>query len=376
MKEGVGLLPDASLAMRGWVFGTLVSCFCLGQFFAGPILGALSDRKGRKRVLLATLLIALGGYLFAVASLWTQNIALFFIARLLSGIGAGNFAIAQSIMVDYSSEGEKAKNFGLIGMAWGAGFILGPYFGGQMIESQLLGMSAPFWFASLLCLINVIWLQFALKETLPAVQFRKISLLAGIEDLKKAFSHPTLRGLFCVMFIFAFGWGFFTEFSPLFLMGRFHFDAGKIGLFYAWVGIFVALSQGVFIRPFLKRFSSVFLLKCSLAGLGIAMLGFLFIEKTLYLFLFLPVIALFEAFIYPTATTLVSDLTPKESQGEILGLNNSIQWAAIGITPLFSGSFVALYPHLPITVASGGMLLAFLLFLWVWKAKGVKANSA
>ncbi len=373
-SDGGMLSPETSVATRGWIFGLLVSCFCLGQFFGGPILGALSDRKGRKKVLIATLLLALCGYLLGVLSLATESIILFLISRILAGVGAGNYPIAQSMIVD-SSTTDKAKNFGLLGMAWGVGFILGPYFGGELATSGILGGAAPFWFAALLCLANTIWIWFAVKETLPEGQRRGINMLAGIEDLKKAFSHPTLRGIFLVMFVFSFGWGFFTEFSALFLIQRFEFNQQQIGYFYAWVGIWVALSQGMFIRPFLKRFSPHVLLRAALLCLGLVLPLMLWFQAPLYLFLVLPFVAFFESFIFPTASTIVSDLTPKESQGEILGVHSSIQWAAIGISPLFSGSFVALYPHLPITVASIVMFFAYLIFLWIWKRKPAGVNS-
>ncbi|MBI2743710.1 MAG: MFS transporter [Chlamydiales bacterium] len=372
MQADGGMMPvEASVATRGWVFGLLVSCFCMGQFFGGPILGALSDRKGRKKVLLATLVLAFFGYILGVVSLWSQSIFLFLFSRIVSGVAAGNFSIAQSMVVDSSSE-DKAKNFGLIGMAWGAGFILGPYFGGQLATPDLWRGAMPLCFAAALCLVNLIWLLLAVKETLPVAQIRKINFMAGFEDLKKAFSHPKLRGIFLVMFIFSFGWGFFTEFSALFLIRRLDFNQQQIGYFYAWVGIWVALSQGVFIRPFLKRFSPQALLRGALLGLGLVLPLMLLVHTSFYLFLLLPLLALFESFIFPTASTIVSDLTSKEAQGEILGVHSSIQWAAIGIAPLFSGSVVALYPHLPITVASAGMFLAYLLFLWIWRRKPVE----
>lgn len=367
--EGI-LAKEVSLGMRGWLFGLLISCFCIGQFFGGPVLGALSDRKGRKKVLIATLWVGFFGYLLSIFSIWMSSIVGFLLARLFSGISAGNYSIAQSIVVDCSSEEEKAKNFGLIGMAWGTGFILGPYFGGKLCDPTLFsfcGKTTPFWFAAFLCLANILWLFMALKETLATVKVRPLNLAAGIEDIKRAFRMPLLRGIFSVMFIFSFGWGFFTEFSPLFLIGRFGFGGQEVGNFYAWVGLWIALSQGLLIRPFLKKFSPQGLLAVALVSLGAVLPLMLLIQSTFALFCFLPLLAFFESLIFPTASTLVSNLADKESQGEVLGINNSIQWAAIGISPLFSGTFVALYPHLPITIASIGMGLAWLLFLWTWR---------
>lgn len=231
------------------------------------------------------------------------------------------------------------------------------------------GFATPFWFASALCVINLILLPFNLKETLVHRQATKISLTAGFSHLQKAFKHPKLKGIFAVMFIFSLGWGFFTEFSPVFLIRHFDFNREEIGNFYAYIGLWIAICQGILIRPFLKRFSTESLFAVSLFALGLVLPLMLLTKGIGYLFLILPLLALSESFIMPTASSLVSRFSDKDAQGEMLGIHNSIQWAAIGIAPLFSGSFVALYSHLPITVSSILMVAASLFFLWIWKKK-------
>ena len=365
-NEGGIFTDEVTLAVRGLVFGLLVSSFCLGQFFGGPILGALSDKLGRKKILLHTVWLGLLGYLVAGFSIGIGSLIALFIGRVLNGLAGGNYSVAQSVVADLSSEKDKTKNFGLLGMAWGAGFIVGPFVGGKLAP---FGYSVPFWVAAFLCLINVALLQFGMKESLTVLKKGSISVLEAVENVKKAFRIPLLRVLFLSMFIFSFGWGFFTEFSPVFLIKRLSFNLDQIANFYAWVGIWIALCQGVLIRPFVKRISSRKLFSFSLLGLGIVLPVLLWVEKPSGMFFSLPAIALFEAFISPTITTLVSDLSSKESQGEMLGISNSLQWAAIALSPMFSGSFVALYPHLPVTVASGCMLMAFAVSLWFFKKK-------
>lgn len=376
MNDGGMLSSDVSLATRGWIFGFLISAFCIGQFFGGPILGAVSDRKGRKRVLLFTLWLAFVSYIIAALGVIASSISLLFLSRILSGVAAGNYAIAQSIVVDRSEDLEKTKNFGLLGMAWGVGFIVGPYLGGKLADPEMasgLGMAAPFWFAAVFCLINIAVVAWKLKESLSVVQLTKVSVWMGVSHLKRAFELPALRGLFIVMFIFSLGWGFFTEFAPLFLVMRFDFDQEQIGNFYACVGLWIAISQGVWIRPFLKKFSPHSLLLTSLFSLGIVLPLMLLIERSTGLFWLLPLLAFPESFIYPTVSTLVSNLSSKETQGEMLGIHNSIQWAAIGISPMFSGGAVALFPHLPITVGSACMFLAFAYFYWILRKSRVEA---
>jgi DHA1 family tetracycline resistance protein-like MFS transporter len=195
----------------------------------------------------------------------------------------------------------------------------------------------------------------------------KVNWAAGFEHLKKAFTTPKLRGIFTVMFIFSLGWGFFTEFCSVFLIQHLGFKLGEIANFFAWVGLWIAICQGILIRPFLSRFSPQTLLPCALFGIALVLPLMLLIREAWMLFALLPVLALFESMIFPTASTLVSNMSSKEAQGEVLGIHNSIQWAAIGFAPLFSGSAVAVYPHLPITVALVAMLGALAVFLKVFK---------
>ena len=365
---------ETSMAMRGFLFGMLVSAFCVGQFFGGPILGSLSDRLGRKKVIIASLWLAAIAYLLAGLGIIVHSITLLFVGRLLSGWGASNWSIAQSIIVDQSSAEEKPKNFGLLGMAWGTGFVIGPFMGGKLSDPGInggVGLSSAFWVAAFLCIFNALFLSRRLQETLPANRLAKWSLMAGVGHLKLAFTTPHLRAIFAVMFIFCLGWGFFTEFSPIFLMRRLHFSLGEIANFYAWIGLWIALCQGVLIRPFLKRFSPEVLLPSALIGMGVVLPLMLLLQDSWFLFALLPFLAFFESLIFPSAATLVSNLSSKEAQGEVFGIHNSVQWAAIGFVPLFSGSIVAQFPHLPITLAMVMMCFAAFLFLRNFKARAV-----
>lgn len=358
------VLPvETSLSMRGWIFGLLISSFCVGQFFGGPILGALSDRKGRKKILLSTLLLSFATYALVSLGIVVQSVLLILLARLVGGWAGANWTIAQSIIVDKSTDEEKPKNFGLLGMAWGSGFVIGPFLGGKL---AVFGLTTPFLIAAVLCLSNFFLLLWSLEETLPSNLFAKISLLEGVQHLKKAFTTPKLRSLFIVMFIFNFGWGFFTEFSPIFLIEKFHFSLNNVAHVFAWVGLWIALSQGLLIRPFVKRFAAHTILPFALGAMAISMGVMLCVKEGWGVFAILPIVAFFDSLIGPTASTLVSNLSAKEAQGEILGIHNSIQWAAIGFAPLFSGSLVAMYPHLPVTVATVSLGIAMLIFLKVY----------
>ncbi|MGB7128924.1 MAG: MFS transporter [Candidatus Rhabdochlamydia sp.] len=367
MNPEQGFLPvNTSLAMRGWLFGLLVSGFCLGQFFGGPVLGALSDYKGRKKILLLTLWLATATYALTAIGIVFESIIVIFISRLLGGVAAGNWSVAQTVIVDTSTGEEKPKNFGLLGMAWGTGFVIGPYLGGKLSDPSIcaiFNLTTPFFAASFLCLLNIVLLVWRMQESLPAIQITKISLITGIHQLREAFTSGKLRSLFFMMFVFCIGWGFFTEFCPIFLIRKFHFSGSEIANFYASIGLWIAFCQGLVIRPFLRWFSPNTLILTALLGMGCTLIIMAFIEVKFFLYCMLPALAFFEALLFPSATTIVSNVSDKQSQGHILGIYNSVQWAAIGLTPLFSGSFVAIYPYLPFAIGAMSMFFALIVFI-------------
>lgn len=367
MNPEQGFLPvNTSLIMRGWLFGLLVSAFCLGQFFCGPILGALSDYKGRKKILLLTLWLSASTYALTTFGIIFESIIVLFISRLLGGGAAANWSVTQTVIIDTSTGEERTKNFGLLGMAWGTGFVIGPYLGGKLSDPSICAIfhfTTPFWVASFLCLLNSVLLLWKMQESLPSIPFKKISLVASIYQLKEAFTSVKLRGLFFTMFIFCIGWGFFTEFCPIFLIREFHFNGSEIANFYASIGFWIAFCQGLVIRPFLKWFSPNVLILTALLGMGSTLILMAVIKVKLFLYCLLPALAFFEALLFPSTTTIVSNVSDKQSQGRILGLYNSVQWAAVGLTPLFSGSFVAIYPYLPFFVGAMAMFFAFIVFI-------------
>lgn len=360
------------LAERTIMLGILLGLYPLMQFFGSPILGALSDFHGRKKMLTIPLFGACVGYVLFAIGISTGNLWLLIIGRAIDGFAGGSIAIAQSAIADISDPKTKAKNFGLIGMAFGLGFILGPFIGGKLGDPNVVSWfnySTPFWFAAVLCLINFILIQFLFKETLKQTTKKTVDMFVGIRNLKKAFSVPNLRIAFASVFLIFFGFTFFTQFFQVFLIEKFAFTQSEIGDFFAFLGLCAAISQGLIVRVVSKHLNPQQSLRVSVLLLAITVSSYLLINDRNLVYLVVPFIALFNGITLPNTTALISNLGDSKSQGEILGINQSVIAAAWSLPALLSGFLAAVDLRLPIILASTFMFIGWLVFVLLYHPK-------
>ncbi len=361
------LPPDTPLPSRTLLYGILIASYPLAQFFGAPILGALSDRYGRKPTLVLPLLGTSIGYLIFATGLQLHHLPLLFIGRILDGFMGGSLSIVLSAVADVSENAKiKTKNFGLIGMAFGLGFILGPFLGGKLADPRVFPwftFATPFLAAAGLAAINILLCLWIFRETLHTRIHTPLSPLTGLRNIAKAFSMPHVRTMFLVAFIMALGFNFFAQFFQLFLIQKFQFEQGDIGELFAYVGLWIAITQG-FLTPMLVKYFStktIFLWTSLLLGLSFPLL--LTPSTTLGLYLIIPLIAIFQGLSQPTSTTIISDLSARDSQGEIMGINQSVQAMAMALPPLLGGVLAGVHFTLPIFGAAIATLLAWVLFL-------------
>ena len=361
-----GLL-DASVGFsaRAATLGFLLAAYPLAQFFGAPMLGALSDRHGRKKLLQFSLLGTVLGWMVFAFGLGAHSIPLLFIGRIIDGLTGGNTSVALSAIADLSEEKEKARNFGLIGMVFGFGFIIGPFIGGKLADPSVVSwfdFTTPIWFAALLSAFNVLALTYLFKETSTTRVRTPLDALAGFRNIRKAFRMANLRTMFVVVFLLAFGFNFFTTFFPVFLAEKFAFNQSRIGEMFGYIGFWIAFGQGVVTRAVSRRLEPKTVLLFSTALLGLTLPFLLLAPQASFLFLVLPFVAMFQALTYPNSTAIISNLSGKESQGEILGINQSVQSLAMAIPPIIAGFIVSININLPILVASACTLLAWTVF--------------
>lgn len=359
------LLPDHyTFSDRTIVMGLLISSFSFMQFFGSSFLGALSDRFGRKKVLFASIAGSALGYVILATGIELGLPALLFAGRMLNGFCAGNLAVIYSAIADISSPNDKSKNFGLVGAAFGIGFVIGPFMGGQLADPHLVSWftyATPFWVAALLSLLNLALISLRFTETIGQKVNRSLNFTTGIKNLRIAFTHTQLRTVFLVSFLFIFGFTFFTQFIQVYLIEVFDYKQSDIGQLFAYMGIWIALTQGGIIRPVSKRFAPTATLRFSLLFLAMAMLALLLPSASWQLFLALPFVSIFQGLTSPNITATVSNLAGNDIQGEILGINQSVSAFAQLLPPLIGGILVGFDIRMPIFGSAFFILMAWLL---------------
>ncbi|MBL7755486.1 MAG: MFS transporter [Chitinophagaceae bacterium] len=358
-------IPDI-IRQRNLIFGLLIASFPLAQFFGAPLLGAWADKIGRKRVLSISLFGTLIGYILFAYGVHQHWVWLLFAARILDGFTGGNISIAFSAISDVSTPETKTRNFGLIGMAFGLGFIIGPWLGGKLSDPAVISwfnFETPFWFAAILCFINLILVRLFFFETLKTASNRPMNLFQGFHNIGKALQRSHLRTIFLVVFLVTFGFSIFTQFLQVYLIQKFSFTQGQIGDYFAFVGLCIAITQGFITRAISKRFAPRTAVLFSMFALSIALILLLIPGQSGYFYLLTPLVAVNQGIMSPNLQTLVSNAGQENEQGEILGINQSVQSLAQGIPPIVAGIVVSLNMYLPILLASVFTFAAWIVFL-------------
>jgi len=315
--------------------GWLTFAFAITQFVFAPLIGNLSDKFGRRPIILLSLFaFSLDYLLLAIA----PTITWLFVGRIIAGVSGASITTASAYIADVSTPENRAKNFGMIGAAFGLGFIIGPVVGGLLGQ---YGSRVPFYAAAILCFLNFLYGYFILPESLlkdnrRTFEWKRANPINAFVRLKK---YPSLIGLIISIFLLYVGshavhsnWSFFT-------MYRFNWDEKMVGVSLGVVGLLVGIVQGGLIRwinPKLGNEKSIYL---GLALYTFGMLLFAFATESWMMFVFLIPYCL-GGIAGPAMQAVISGKVPANEQGEIQGTLSSLMSAsAIVGPPLMTNSF-------------------------------------
>jgi len=353
-------LIDGDISQAAKVGGWLTFAYAITQFIFAPVVGNLSDKYGRRPIILLSLF---GFSLDYILLAFAPTITWLFIGRIIAGITGASITTASAYIADISTPENRAKNFGLIGAAFGLGFIIGPVIGGLLGQ---FGARVPFYATAILCMLNFVYGYFVLPESLTkenrrAFDIKRANPVGGFINLKK---YPKLIGLVTAIFILytashaiQSNWSYFT-------MYQFNWKEKMVGISLGVIGLLVGLVQGVLIRwvnPKLGNEKSIYV------GMGLYTIGmflFAFASQEWMLFVFLIPYCL-GGIAGPALQAVVSIQVPANEQGEIQGTLTSLMSAsAIVGPPLMTGIFYYFTnKDAPFIFAGAPFLLAAVLML-------------
>ena len=320
--------------------GWLTFAYAITQFVCAPLIGNLSDKFGRRPIILISLFAFAMDYLLLAFS---PTITWLFVGRIIAGITGASITTASAYIADVSTPENRAKNFGMIGAAFGLGFIIGPVIGGLLGQ---YGSRVPFYAAAILCMLNFLYGFFILPESLSKenrrnFEWKRANPITAFIRLKK---YPSLIVLIIAVFLLYVGshavhsnWSFFT-------MYRFHWDEKMVGISLGAVGLLVGIVQGGLIRwtsPKLGNEKSIYI---GLSLYTVGMLLFAFATKSWMMFVFLIPYCL-GGIAGPALQSVISGKVPPNEQGEIQGTLASLMSASAIVGPIMMTNTFYFFTH-------------------------------
>ena len=334
------------LGASPFVASLLVSVYAACQLVSGPLLGRMSDRMGRKPLLLVSQVGTLAGFLVLANAevLW-----LVFLARILDGLTAGNLSLAQAYIADVTTPENRSSSFAIIGIAFGLGFLVGPAASGYL---SVYGLHVPFYAASGLSLVSILATAVLLPANPPRPEGaaaedegpagpggKRLSLLAW-GTYAQYFQRPELARLLSQFFCFTLAFAIFTGGFALWAERRLGFDARHTGYLFAYAGFLGIVLQGGLIKRLVRRFGDKALSSAGFVGFAV---GYALLAGTFGIPLLL-VAATFSSFgqgvLRPTLTSLITQQVGRREQGTVLGLNQSLLSVAQILGPLLGGAII------------------------------------
>ena len=367
------LLLDPSLRMlpsswgydaRLMLIGVFLAIYPLGQFFGAAILGKLSDHYGRKPLMVMSLLGTIIGFILTALSVTAGSSLWLFVSRLISGVFAGNAAIAQASIVDLSTPQTKARNISILQITLGFAWVIGPPLGGWLSQSSVVSWfnyATPFWILTVLLVVAWLITIFFFQETIKVKQPMQGSLLNQFQGFTQAISHPSLRWGFIVWSTFVAGWWLFEAYLPTFLQQQWLMNPAHIGTYLGCMGLTYAMTQLLVLRRIGQSHPHK-LVKHSLYLAGAAVMGLAVVHTLWALIAVTGLYVVSMAFALPGLITSVSNLASEDEQGQVMGLIASLQAIMTVSMMLLGGVLVAQSYAIPILGGGALLILSWLVF--------------
>lgn len=353
----IPILPlySKSLGAPYWEIGAIAVMFPLMQFLFASFWGGLSDRFGRRPIMLVSIFITVLAYIFFAHS---TTILMLFISRALSGFGAANLSVAQAYISDVTKPENRAKSFGILGAAFGLGFIFGPPIGGFVKENYNLEMVG--YVAASFSFINLVMAYFLLPESLKEKTYGRKLFPNPFGDVISGFKRELTGSLLFINFVYIAAFSMMQITAALLWEEQYALSEAEVGYMFSYIGVLAVIIQGGLIGWFNKKLGErrLLILGNILMFGGLLMMPFVPVQYFIPLELVaMAIISFGNSFLTPTISTILSKNSSESEQGKILGTNQSVGSMARLVGPLAGTTLYGIAYYLPYVAASTIMLL-------------------
>jgi MFS family permease len=322
--------------------GLVAATYSICQFFASPFLGAMSDKYGRRPLLIYS---QFGSMLGFVLLGFSNAVWMLVLSRVIDGVTGGNITIAQAYVADVTEPKDRAASMGILGLAFGLGFVLGPFIGGEL--SGLWGKAAPAFGAALLSLTSMTLSVFYLKEPVAHRSTRDAKRgFSAFSAMKEYFRLIPLRSFLLVFFFFALPFSLYVSMFSLYAHLELSFTAQDVGRFLAYVGFLGIIWQGAVIRPLVKKIGELVSLRIGMIALAVGLLLLVLAGNWLQLAIVAFVFSFGTGITRVVVSSLITQAAPPDKKGSVLGVSGSLESLTRIIGPIAGGWIIGgLHPN-------------------------------
>jgi len=353
-----------SLGLNEFQVGIVLSIFSMCQLFASPITGKLSDRYGRKPLLLFSQTSTLiGFFLLGIAN----NVWILVAARLVDGLLGSNMTVAQAYISDVTNPKYRTKTFGYSSAVFGAALIFGPVIGGIL---STINYSVPMFFAAGVSLLSIILVLIFLPESLnKRERENKVNFKFGdiipIKETKRFFKSAKIRGTLLVFFLYTLAFFLFITTFALFAKKQINVTVQELSFYMAWIGILRVIFQGALINPLIKKLGENTTLKLGVFAMIFTMTFLIFSNSYWIVYIPLSFLSFGSGVIRPILTSKLTKTVKREETGSLLGVNNALISIGQIITPILGGLILLYLPSQMLPFFSA-VIFALIFLVWRW----------